>query len=260
MLRKLILLIVTALLISTSLFSQIRSAFSGDPSKYIDELKEFMGPNLKDNQLEVLHSFITKWDSTAFNKESKNMIMDISSQLSTRNLRPVPHFFDFLLTINKFTDNNKDAASFKYWLSGVSELAFNPGFTNNQIDMFIRTTSSVLSDNILYESGVVRWKVKNVTPVFGYDTLFYISVDRGTLSCYSQKDSTEIYNASGKYYPELQLFRGKTGRVTWEKAGYPAGDLYAEIKDYSINTLKNSFSADSASLTAKAYFRNPVSG
>ena len=260
MLRKLILLIVTAGLYSTSLLCQTRSVFSGDPAKYISELKDYMGPNLKDEQMAGLNTFFAEWDSLAFNQENKSLIIDISNQLSTRNMRPVPHFLDFLISINKFIGYKEDAASFKNWLSGVSELTFNPNFTNNQLDMFFRTTSSVISDNILYESGVVKWKVKNTIPALKYDTLFYIGVDRGTLTCYSQKDSTEIYNVTGKYYPELQLFKGETGKVTWEKAGYPANDLYAEIHDYSINTLKNSFSADSASLTAKAYFRNPVSG
>jgi hypothetical protein len=260
MLRRLIFLIITAGLFSTSLFCQNRSAFSGDPEKYTAEIREFMGPNLKDEQLAGLNTFISEWDSPFFSHESKSLVMDVSSQLSSRNMRAVPHFLDFLLTINQFIINKRDNASFKYWLSGVKEMASNNNFNNDQIDRFFRITSSVLSENILYESGVVKWQIKNTTPAFKYDSLFYIAVEKGTLTCCSHNDSTEIYDVTGKYYPELQIFKGKTGKVTWEKAGYPANDLYAVIKDFSINTLKNSFSADSASLTAKAYFTNPVSG
>ncbi len=61
----------------------------------------------------------------------------------------------------------------------------------------------------------------NSTVNFLHDTLFYVAVTDATLTCYAQNDSTEIYNATGKYYPELQLFKGSKGIVTWEKAGYP---------------------------------------
>ena len=61
------------------------------------------------------------------------------------------------------------------------------------------------------------------------------------LTCYSQTDSTEIYNVSGIYYPEIQQFRGRKGIVTWEKAGYQKKDVFAEIADYTINTCKKQF-------------------
>ena len=54
------------------------------------------------------------------------MIIDISSQLSARLMRPVPHFNDFLVTINYFVDFKRDDAFFTNWLRGLSEIAFNP--------------------------------------------------------------------------------------------------------------------------------------
>ena len=78
----------------------------------------------------------------------------------------------------------------------------------------------MIKENVLFESGSVKWKVKNNTLKFLHDTAFYVAVSNATLTCYSQKDSTEIYNVTGKYYPEIQQFRGTKGIVTWEKAGY----------------------------------------
>ena len=90
--------------------------------------------------------------------------------------------------------------------------------------------------------------------------LFYVAVSNATLTCYSQKDSTEIYNVTGKYYPEIQQFRGTKGIVTWEKAGYSRKDVFAELSDYSINLTKSSFTIDSARLTHSTYFKEPVQG
>ena len=57
----------------------------------------------------------------------------------------------------------------------------------------------------------------------------------------------------------MQFFKGTKGIVTWEKAGYAGGDVFSELNDYIINTSRNSFTVDSASLIHKAYFKEPVS-
>jgi hypothetical protein len=252
--------IIVQILIPVLLYSQTRSAFSGDPEKFRTELVSYMGPNLNAGQLSNLSTFSARWDSLAFSKVNMARIIDIASRLSSRNMRPVPHFNDFIMALNYFIDYKREDSYFKNWLNGLGEIVFNIGYTNDQIDRFLKITSSILKDNILDEEGIVRWKVKNNTPVFKYDTLFYADISNATLTCYSQKDSTEIYNASGKFYPEIQLFKGTSGKITWEKAGYTGNEAFAEIRDYSLNTAKSSFTVDSAILTNKAYFKEPVIG
>ena len=53
---------------------------------------------------------------------------------------------------------------FTNWLTGLSEFAFNPRFTNDNIDRYFKNTGSMIKDNVLFESGSVKWKVKNNTP------------------------------------------------------------------------------------------------
>ena len=261
MFKKLITLTFPLLLITPCiLLSQSRSAFSGDPEKFKTELTAFMGTNLNPEQLINLNSFLTRWDSAAFSKENMMRIIDISSQLSSRLMRPVPHFNNYLTTINNFIRYKYSAEYFNNWLMGLGEIAFSPRFTNDIIDRYIRNTGSMVKDNILNESGSVKWKVKNGTLKFLHDTVFCASVTNATLTCYSQKDSTELYNVSGVYYPDIQQFKGTKGTITWEKAGYQAKDVFAEISNYSINTTKNSFTIDSARLSHNIYFKEPVSG
>lgn len=261
MLRKLVILcLILQVLIPVSLYSQTKSAFSGDPLKFREELKTFMGPNLSDEQIANLNTFSARWDSAAFSKESMVKIIDISSQLSSRYMRPAPHFHDFLLTLNYFIDFKREDTFFKNWLTGLSELAFSRKFTNDNIDTYFRNSGSMIKSNVLFESSSVKWKVKNSTTKFLHDTTFHIAISNATLTCYSQKDSTEIYNVSGSYYPELQLFKGQKGLVTFEKAGYSRNDVFVELNDYIINTTTSSYTIDSVKLIHKTYFKNPVSG
>ena len=175
-------------------------------------------------------------------------------------MRPAPHFNDFLVTLNYLIDYNRDITFANTWLKGVSEIAFSQKFTNDNIDKYFRSCSSMIKENVLFESGSVKWKVKNNTLNFLHDTAIYVTISNATLTCYSQKDSTEIYNVTGAYFPETQQFKGTKGVVTWEKAGYSRKDVFAELTDYYISMTKSSFTVDSARLTHNIYFKEPVLG
>ncbi len=253
-----ILTLVLVLITPLCLHSQVKSAFSGDASTFRKELNAYMGPNLKDDQVANLNKFLARWDSAAFTSDNMGRIMDISSQLSSRSMRPSPHFSDFILTLNAFVDYRIDKASFTYWLTGLSEISFNPRFSNDKIGSYFKNTFSMLKEKVLFDSGTVRWKVKNRNLEFRHDTVFCVAVTDATLTCYTQKDSTEIHKVSGIFYPEIQQFRGTSGKITWEKAG--SADIYAELDKFSLNITKNNFTFDSVRFTNPAWFKKPVLG
>ena len=263
MAKKLIILSVLVLILimmPVTLLSQAKSAFTGDQAKFKDELTRFMGPNLNGEQKTNLDLFLSRWDSAAFNIQVMTRIIDISSQLSIRLMRPVPHFNDFLKTINDFIDYKGNAAVFSNWLTGLIEISSRQKFTNENIDRYFLNISSLIKENVLSSSGGIIWKVKGNNIKFLLDTLFYVELSNVTLTCYSQIDSTEIYNVTGTFFPEMQQFIGSKGIVTWEKAGYPGEDVFAELDRYVINTTRNNYTIDSARLTHKAYFKEPISG
>ncbi|HLN22062.1 MAG TPA: hypothetical protein VK213_13295 [Bacteroidales bacterium] len=260
MLRKLVILGLLLHIALGSSFSQTRSAFTGDKALFTQELRTFMGPNLNEEQTGNLNNFIAKFDSSQYSNDISVRIIDISSQLSSRYMRPVPHFDSFIRTLNYFADYKHSDDFFINWLTGLSEMAFNPRFTNESINMLLRNTALMLTDNVLFDSGTVRWKVKDHELKFQHDTVFYIDIIDATLTCYAQKDSTEVYNVTGKYFPEFQVFKGDKGTVTWEKAGYSKVDVYASINDYSIDVSKSGFSIDTAMFVHSTYFRKPVPG
>ena len=204
-----------------------------------------------DDEKNSLQSFLTKWDSTSYKQEDKTRIIDIISQLYGRFMRPVPNFINFIVTLNKFVDWKTEPGFLSNWLTGLSEIVFDPRYPTENIDRYIRNTGLMITDNVISEVSGMRWKVKNTKLTFLHDTVFKAIINDATLTCYSQKDSTEIYNVSGVYYPEFQQFHGTKGIVTWEKAGFPRDEVFAELSRFSINTSKNNFSVDSALLTHK---------
>ena len=261
MTRKFIILNLFLLVLTAgTVFSQTKPVFSGDPAKFKDELLVYMGTNLSEENSAILNAFVVKWDSSAFSKENMTRILDLSSQLTGRQIRAIPQFSQFLKTLNDFCEYKRDDSFLSYWLTGFNEMLFNPRFRNESISNYIKNTSLLIEDNLLINSGSVKWKVKNGDLKFAHDTVFKILLKDVTLTCYSQRDSTEIYNASGVFFPDLKQFRGTKGTVTWEKAGFARVDVYAEITDYTIDVTRNTFTCDSATLMHKSYFKKPVYG
>lgn len=252
-------IILTALRIPTG-FSQGKQVFSGEKDKFHEELVAFMGPNLNEQQTEILNKFISVWDSSAFTRENSAAIMELTSRFESRNMRPVPHFSNFLGALNDFIRYEKDIAFLNNWLKGARKMAESESFTNESINVFLRNTSQFIRSKIIHDSGSARWSVKNEKFRFIFDTTFSIQMSNVTLTCRSQNDSTEIYNATGVYIPELLEFRGSKGVVTWEKAGFSKTDVYADLTGFRIDLTKSSFTCDSAKLTHKIFFKDPVWG
>ena len=73
-------------------------------------------------------------------------------------------------------------------------------------------------------------------------------------------DSIAVQKTSGAYYPSEELWRGKGGRVTWQRFGLDA-DVYAELGEYEIEVKKSIYEVKSATMHYPLYFgQRKVSG
>ena len=260
MAKKLFLSMILLIAVICPSLSQVKIRFSGDIAKFTEELTAQLGPNLNPEQSAIRDSFFSKWDSSAFSQGNMVKIIDITGKLFARNIRISPHLIDFLKTLNDFCDIKRAPDYINSWLSGLAKFVLKPEISNEILDRYFRNTSSMIRDNIAFDSGSIKWQIKGNNIIFRYDTIFKMLVENVTLRCYSQRDSTEIYKVSGVYFPEISEFRGTKGMVTWEKAGYKKEDVFAEITNWLINFQRSGFSADSARLTHKTYFKVPVAG
>jgi hypothetical protein len=258
--KRFLLIIVFLKLISGDLFSQVKPAFSGEFEKFREELNLYMGPNLNPDQKALVNTFQVRWDSSGFSNINMTRIINLSNLLAKRRFRPVPHFTDYLIALTEFSHTKKSPDFFTSFLAALSSMSVKPEVNNEIIDRFIKSISSLLRDNIMYSSNSVKWKIKNENLKFSFDSIFKVIVTDATLTCYAQKDSSEIYMVNGLYLPETQYFNGTSGIITWEKAGYSKDDVFAEVNNYQINLTKNNFVIDSAKLTNKKYFKDRVYG
>ncbi|MBA4323283.1 MAG: hypothetical protein C0408_10755, partial [Odoribacter sp.] len=260
MIKKSLLSIFLLITISSDSFAQAKPVFSGEIDKFRNELTVYMGTNLNADQHGIVNSFLTRWDSSGFSKDNMIKIIDLSNQLAKRSFRIVPHFTDYLKTLTDFSTSRKPPDYIISFLAGMTRMVAKQEISNDIIDRFLKNTGSLIRDNFIYDSGSAKWKIKNENISFSFDSVFKVTLTNITLTCFTQKDSTEIYNVNGIYYPETFELHGASGVVTWDKAGYSKEDVFAELKNFRINITKNNFTIDSALLTHKTYFKEPVYG
>jgi hypothetical protein len=258
--KKIILIILAAALLLINARGQELTQFSGDTAKFTTELKSFMGTLVSKPQIEETDRFISLYDSTFFAPEVKSTVINVASQLRGRRISQVPGFLFYMRTLTDFVTTNQGQDEINAWLSGLSEMVFDPRYSNTSIEKFIEITGPMLVDNTIYSSGSVKWKTREGKVEFVRDTVFKIDIEAVTLIAYLGKDSTTIYDFTGIYYPDLFTLHCNRGRVTWEKAGYDPARVYATISDFDIDVTRSEYTCDSSLLVHQTYFREPVAG
>ncbi|HSO77272.1 MAG TPA: hypothetical protein VLQ76_01780, partial [Bacteroidales bacterium] len=258
--KRILIALLTAIAVAAPVAGQGSGQFTGDASKFTAELTTFMGTLVSKPQKDEVNLFISLYDSTCYSTEVRDKIVNVASQLRGRRISQVPGFIFFVRTLSNFVTTGQDQHEIDAWLSGLSETAFSPRYTNASIEKFIEVTGLLLVDNTIYSSGSVRWKTKEGTVEFARDTVLKIDIKAVTLASFLGKDSTEIYDFTGTYYPDLFLLHCDKGTVTWEKAGYDPTKVFAIVSDFDINVTRSEFTCDSALLTHATYFREPVLG
>ena len=196
--------LVLLIILPGELPAQLISPFSGDPSQYREQLISFMGPNLKENHKAELNLFLQNWENQKFGSEDMTRIIDVSSQFYGRSMRPVPHMYNFLVTLNTYIRIGNNREFLSNWLKGLSEIVFDPRISVDKINRYIRDTELMLTVNVLSESTTIRWKVKTNPLQFRHDTGFKAIVSNATNTCYYKKDSTEDYNIYDCYFQEIK--------------------------------------------------------
>ncbi len=258
--KKILITLLATAALSTALKGQVPEQFSGDTAKFTSELTAFMGTLVSKPEKSEIDLFNSLYDSTCFNSRVKDRIINVASQLRGRRISQTPGFIFFARTLTNFITTEQNQEEISAWLEGLSEMAFDPRFSNASVEKFIEVTGLLLVDNTIYSAGSVRWKTKDGTVEFVRDTVLKIEIKAVTLKAFLGKDSTEIYDFTGTYYPDIFRLHCQQGTVTWEKAGYDPSLVYALVSGFDIDVTKSEYTCDSSLLTHPTYFQEPVAG
>ncbi len=257
-----LLVLLVLVFIYYKLDSQTFVQFSGNPDKFTKEVKEFCAKAIADKKVleKECQQFIILWDSSKIDMPKKKIIIEISKYLVERKARPVPDYFEFIQTILYFYQYNHPSSSFEEWLNGIYNYT-GQRITIGNFTKVIQNTKLLLLQHLLYKSPAITWRTSDTSFVFrSFNSGLYAVFRQVNLICYANRDSSIIFQTSGKYNLLNNNWLGSDGLVTWEKAGFHRDTVNAKLTDYRINLSQTGYRIDSVWFTNKLYFAKPMLG
>ena len=239
---------------------EIFRRFSTELENHPGEMVSFMGTLEEETQPLIIQTYIENWGAGLMLDTTKAQLISIANKMLDKNARPRPHFITYLEVINLFTMYKGPGENYVNWLRSMNHLAANRDFTLPEINDYLLFTLKLLSTGTLYESNSTRWISSNPDFRLTFNDSVEVMVGPTDLTCNAVRDSIMIYGTSGRYNPVSHIWRGERGKITWERAGYAPGDVFAELDDYRINFRFYEFHADSVAFYHKQYFDFEIQG
>ena len=258
-----ILIVFSFLLFSPAAFSQRITHFSEDSQTFLKELGTFFGTvSHKGNKKKceaLMEKFTEYWNTGTYNKEFKDSIKVMCNLLLKRRLRPYPHFYNYISSMNGIMESDHPTDSYNEWYKTLSILA-NDKRSIKHVTTYLELSNNLINNLTLYESKGVAWKTDTYDFTFKYDSVPEVDFPMFTLKCYANKDSSVIFNTKGSYYPLKNRWIGVNGKIDWTRAGFDADTVYAILGKYEIYMGFSRFHADSVTFYHKKYWKNSLLG
>ena len=237
---------------------QIKS-FTPDSVKFITEMVQYASFGLSKEALPKYESIITTvWTDKRLQPTNRQQLYKLANSMLSLRMRPDPHFSNLFNVISLFLNNKQTGASLTNWLNGL-QLITNTKI-QRQFVQVIDATARLFDNNTLYKSANSIWIIRKGTFAFETDSVPYAVFKSVDLVCRGNRDSTQIFQTSGRFYPSFDTWKGKGGTVYWDRAGFDRTDVYTLLDNYTINLHFSNYKADSVKLVNKKYFKAPLPG
>ncbi len=242
-------------------YCQPVKAFTPDSALFLTELKQFFETTpgqYKNDVKKILDKLEFEWKFGLFREPYRSKVYSTSNRMLQESMKPYPEFYEFLRTVLYFYDTRQSMAAYDSLHASfipLLELTSKKPFLN-----YLESLNNFLYRQYLYTYRGILWKYKGGDFTFMYDTEPRFSLQNVTLTCIASRDSIELENTRGMYYPVQNRWMGTGGTVLWERAGFSRDTVYAELGDYTIELTGSGYVADSALFYHQSYFKQPLLG
>jgi len=254
--------IITAIgfLIAFASHAQTLREFTHEKQAFYDELYKIMNDaDRRETKRFMDERFGPFWlNSEIYNAEQTEKIYAVADAILKKRLRPYPFYEAYLTCLMSFPGSPQEGEGFDTWTETL--LTIQKGSKKGMED-FLTMSVQLFADNIFYESSSSLWKTDNAGWQFKFDGQDpSILIPNANLICRAKGDSSVIYATSGEYFPKNTRFKGKDGKITWDRAGLDPNETFAVIQNpYEINIRTSSFIIDSVQFF-NSFFSYPLLG
>jgi hypothetical protein len=241
---------------------QSLTSFPSDEAQFLSAFELFMQDSSKEKQKEVesfLLDFRSKWTGNFFSPEIKSQIYSLSNKMLAKKYSALPYFPDFFGALIHLLEKNKNDKNALEWIKAIDYYLEKRNF--REFSSLLRSSDVLFTQKLIFSDRTLKWKVSSPDFVIKHenDTLKYL-YNATDLACYSKGDSSIIKNTSGIYFPFFNYWKGKGGKIDWQRAELHPDSVFAEFKLYSIALNNSKFSADTVLFQNKHYFDEQIPG
>ena len=250
-------LISIILCVSVLTYAQRFTSFSNDPTKTVEEMKEFYASVPKDRQKEakeILEQFELMW-TTRMDADNQEVFIQEANKMVKKKHRPIPHFQSFIRTYDIFLQSQYAGESETWQKILDYHISKSSTFFQEKMELYAR----FFQDNIMNQGDNVKWVAMGFADHLGFDQEPYFDFKDIDLWGYSAKDSLVVSSVNGRYYPDKLQFKANGGTISWDRAGLDPG-VYAELKTYDIDLRFPRVVAEDALFHYPKLFAQPMVG
>lgn len=258
--NKAFVITILSVVLSVTVKAQTLREFTREKQAFYDQLNQIMSDADKKEAKDFMENrFGPFWlNSDIYDEEATTKIYDVADAMLKKRLRPFPFYKAFLTSLMSFPGSPQEGEGFNTWVETIDKLQKG---SKKEIEDYLLMTENLFFDNTFYSSPSTVWKTDNAAWQFKFDGKNpSIIIPNGNLICLSKGDSSIIYATSGEYFPGIEKFRGKEGKITWERAALDPNETYAVIQTtYELNTRSSTFIIDSVQFF-NSFFSYPLLG
>lgn len=234
--------------------------FTHEREAFYEEIYDIMSDaDKKETKAFMDEGFGPFWlNGAIYSDEQAEKIYTVADGLLKKRLRPYPFYKSFLTCLMAFPGSPQEGAGFDTWINTIQELLKG---RKSDTEEYLTMSELLFKDNTFYESPSTTWKSNNAGWEFQFDgddpSIHFPNLN---LICLAKGDSSVIYSTSGTFYPQVEKFEGKEGKITWERAALDPNETYAVIQNpYEITVRSAAFKIDSVQFF-NAFFSYPLLG
>jgi len=252
--------LVFIILSTSQAFSQTTiKHFTSDSTIFFEEMESFMTGSRREDGKYAMDEFSWDWYGGKFSEKQRESVYKLANLMLKKKKRAFPDFKNYLFSISQFVNSPyQTEENFFEWQEILIKLV--KGRSKKSFADYLHSCNSLFEENLLYKSNANSWAANNSNYKFGFDSLPSITFEALTLTCYSKGDSSVIHNTRGIYYPTIRKWKGESGKITWERAGFSADSVYAEINNYEIEVKSPNYEISDVTFYDLHYFETPLHG
>jgi len=237
--------------------------FSTDREKFAKEISKYISVG-DDAEVKTFVRNLEKFMRDQIPQDRFMRMVQTCNKIVERKLKPLPDFYNYVRSVYFIQINKVYSQNYTVWHDILDE-----NLDRNNLKYakeYLESTSNFFERGALYTAVNFEW----VTYGGEYELKkgangleFHLS--NANLTCRTQMrggeavDSMALVATTDVYDLEKTRWKGKGGRVTWEKVGLQKGDTYADLKNYEIALRTTQYQCDTVLLTTP-YFKDPIMG